>query len=101
MKLTFFINSFFESLIKSQFEANCKLDNLYQVFVNVTFYPETGVVDAAGHCAFNGTQLILAVAGMSSWIETGHKPTTGFFEVDQGFDPSFVPANWETYFYVP
>lgn len=45
-----------------------------------------------GHCAFTGQQLLIALAAIRSWVETGVKPEDSQFPSALGFDQSFEPS---------
>lgn len=73
----------FESRILDKVRAASREDLFLQVY--------TGDF---GHCTFTREQLLAAIRGMESWLETGEKPdgnpnTSGFFTGDKGF---VVPA---------
>ncbi len=54
---------------------------LYQTYTN-----------GNGHCNFTGEQLVSSVAAISSWVNSGTKPTAANFPTALGFLPdSFVP----------
>lgn len=44
-----------------------------------------------GHCAFNGPQILTAVAAIEAWVRTGVRPTDASFPAALGFVPGFAP----------
>ncbi len=50
--------------------------------------------DGVGHCTFTPDQLLSAIRGLESWLDTGTKPDASFFPVVQGFVPGFQPSAW-------
>jgi hypothetical protein len=55
-------------------------DRLFQTYTN-----------GNGHCAFTGTQFVIAVGAIDSWVRTGVRPTNAQFPAVLGFDQTFVP----------
>jgi hypothetical protein len=55
-------------------------DRLFQTYTN-----------GNGHCAFTGTQFVIAVGAIDSWVRTGVRPTNAQFPALLGFDQTFVP----------
>ncbi len=51
-------------------------------------------VASPGHCAFTSKQILLALAALESWLDTGVKPGDSFFPTADGFDNKFVPPAW-------
>ena len=71
-----------ETVLKNRADARGKADNLVQVFT-----------EAPGHCNFTASQWSDTINAMMSWLDTGKKPDSSYFEA-QGFDNLFIPSPW-------
>jgi hypothetical protein len=71
-----------ESVLKDRVNARRKASKLVQVFT-----------EASGHCNFTAEQWSDTIDAMNSWLDTGRKPDSSFFNAP-GFDNDFVPPPW-------
>ena len=69
-----------ESAYAELIGATGREDRLFQTYTN-----------GNGHCAFTGTQFVIAVGAIDSWVRTGVRPTNVQFPAVLGFDQTFVP----------
>jgi len=72
-----------ESAYRKTVEESRCLDNLVQTYVR-----------ALGHNALTARQVLIALAAMESWLDTGARPGPSAFPEALGFDNAFVPPPW-------
>lgn len=77
-----FVPAYHETVYQESVTAAGQADLLYQTYV-----------DAAGHCSFTDKQLLAAIAAMTSWLETGNRPTQTDFTAE-GFLTAHQPGSW-------
>jgi hypothetical protein len=49
---------------------------------------------AVGHCVITPDQLLVTLAAMEQWVDTGDRPPRDQFPAALGFDPTFQPGPW-------
>ena len=72
-------------------------DSAYRAAVEFwgrTQYLSQRFVAGVGHCAFTSRQLLLTLAAVERWLDTGIKPDASLFAATDGFDNDFVPPPW-------
>jgi pimeloyl-ACP methyl ester carboxylesterase len=78
-------------------QGDVRHDSAYRVNVeswDAARFLKQAYITGVGHCAFTSKQLLLTLAAIESWLDSGVKPDETAFPTAAGFDHTFVPGPW-------